>query len=70
MIDGEPPFLTLTHQDSAFLAIESTTNLVDWLAVANFEATTGVNRWPNASGLGGAETFLRLLHLGPAAPSP
>ena len=70
VVDGAPRFLTLTHQGSAFLRLESSTNLVDWSAVAGFQATNGVNRWTNASGLGAGESFFRLLHLGPASPGP
>ena len=70
LIGGEPRFFTLTHQGTARLRLESTTNLVDWSAQAVFQATNGVNRWTNAAGLGGSGTFFRLLHLGPDAPGP
>ncbi len=70
LIGGEPRFLTLIHQGTAHLRLESTTNLMDWSAQAVFQATNGVNRWTNAADLGGSGIFFRLLHLGPDAPGP
>lgn len=70
LIDGEARFLTLTHQGTAYLRLESSTNLTDWLAVTHLRATNGVNRWTNSASLGEPGSFFRLLHTGPNAPGP
>ena len=62
--------LTLPHQGTAQLRLESTTSLVDWSAQAVCQATNGVNRWTNAAGLGGSGIFFRRRHLGSDAPGP